>query len=174
MAPNPILYSIPLVPSDSVLSQPIPSASRRLHELGLLCAPNGVRVASVRAHERDPGGRTGRVKVFKRHVLRQDASHLSIPQFGNKGKGDDKEGRGGGGTAAVNAWSTEPKTIQDVGQIDHRSPLNDLDLPGEDLYGVAHVAGWETYHLHDLKLFPGLDLHFTCTDSALHLLTADL
>ena len=32
----------------------------------------------------------------------------------------------------------------------HRSPLDDLACFREDLYGIAHVTGWEPYDLHHL------------------------
>ena len=35
-------------------------------------------------------------------------------------------------------------------RTDRRCPFDDTDLSGEDLYGLAHVIGWEPYDLHDL------------------------
>ena len=55
--------------------------------------------------------------------------------------------------------------------------FHDLDISEgrhviPDLYDPADdVAEWELRNLHDLALFPGLDLHFK--DSAQHLTTAD-
>ena len=35
-------------------------------------------------------------------------------------------------------------------RTDHRFPLDYLNISGEDLYGIAHVTGWEPYDLYDL------------------------
>ena len=60
-------------------------------------------------------------------------------------------------------------------QIDHRVPLDDEDLPGRagrflicvmyDLYGLAHVAGWEPYNLPNLGdvSWAGYVLYRSCT-----------
>ena len=60
-------------------------------------------------------------------------------------------------------------------RTDHRSPLNDLEPQGRsrkipELYVLPHVAGWESYNLHDLEhvFWARSEL---CTDPAQYLIT---
>ena len=51
-----------------------------------------------------------------------------------------------------------------VGQMDIRSPLHDLDLPGRedrlpDVIGLPHVADWKPHNLHDLA---HVSWYYTC------------
>ena len=52
----------------------------------------------------------------------------------------------------------------------HRPPRYNLDILEEELYGLVHVTGWESYDLRDLTHVLGLDVysHYTfrpCTAS---------